>query len=137
MLFAGLQFPFGVLDDERRLVSEVTLQRNSLGCGEDPAAFQAAPCPCCPQRVDPSCVTMRILPRQLPFPTGKEREAPLARCSSSCPPHTPGRGRDFLTPSPVSLLMGEAFSALKLSDLLKSQNTNSLAKASRPAHLIQ
>lgn len=33
--------------------------------------------------------------------------------------------------------MGEAFSGLKLSDLLKSQNTNSLVKASRPAHLIQ
>lgn len=89
--------------------------------------------------VDPSCVTMRILPRQLPFPTGKEREAPvpLGRCSSSRPPHTPRRGRDFLIPSPVSLLMGEAFSDLKLSDLLKSQNTNSPVKASRPAHLIQ
>lgn len=48
LAFAGLQSPFGVLDDKWRLVSEVALQRNSLGCRKDPAAFQAALCSCCP-----------------------------------------------------------------------------------------
>lgn len=49
-----------------------------------------------------------------------------------------GVAQCFLIPSPISLLIGRGFfSHLKPSDLIKSQNANSLIKVSWLAHLIQ
>lgn len=74
LAFAGLQDSFGVLDDKRRLVSEVTLQQNSSGCRKDLAAFQAPFCSCCSWKVDPTCVTSSVALAQSLFSICVNRE---------------------------------------------------------------